>query len=42
MAARWIAEHRLTRIDDLKAFDSDGYRFVTDASNADRWTFVRD
>ena len=41
MAARWIVEHRLDRIDDLKRFDSDGYRFDAGASDTDRWTFVR-
>ena len=41
MAARWIAEHRLTRLDDLKAFDSAGYAFDADLSEDDRWTFTR-
>ena len=41
MVARWIAEHRIGRIDDLRGFVSDGYRFAADASEADRWTFVR-
>jgi hypothetical protein len=41
MVARWIAEHRIERTDDLRGFDSDGYAFAADASEADRWTFVR-
>ena len=42
MVARWLAEHRIERADDLRGFDADGYRFAADASEADRWTFVRD
>ena len=41
MVARWIAEHRVERTDDLRGFDSDGYRFAADASDDARWTFVR-
>ena len=41
MVARWIAEHRIEKVDDLRGFDSDGYVFAADASEADRWTFVR-
>ncbi|WP_174291951.1 peroxide stress protein YaaA [Sphingomonas bacterium] len=41
LVARFVAEHRLDSIDDLRGFDSDGYRFDADASEADRWTFVR-
>lgn len=41
MVARWIAEHRLTRLDDLRGFDSAGYAFDADASEGDRWTFTR-
>lgn len=41
LVARWIAEHRLDRIDDLRGFDSEGYAFDAGASEPDRWTFVR-
>jgi cytoplasmic iron level regulating protein YaaA (DUF328/UPF0246 family) len=39
--ARWMIEHRVERADDLRGFDADGYRFVADGSDADRWLFVR-
>ena len=41
MMARWLAEHRVAAVDDMKAFDRDGYRFDAAASGADRWRFVR-
>lgn len=39
MMARWMCEHRVTDIDAMKGFDSDGYRFA--GADGDRWTFVR-
>lgn len=39
--ARWMAEHRIDRIDDMRGFDADGYAFDAAASEADRWVFVR-
>ena len=41
MMARWMCEHHVTRIDDMKGFDSDGYRYRADGSDADTWRFVR-
>lgn len=41
MMARWLAEHRVEAIDDMRAFDTDGYRFVAAESEPDRWRFVR-
>lgn len=41
MMARHICEHRLTDPEDLKSFDSDGYRFVARDSDSGRWRFVR-
>lgn len=41
MMARWLVEHRVERADDMRAFDSAGYRFDAEASEPDRWTFVR-
>ena len=41
MVARWIAEHRIADADDVRGFDSDGYRWDAAASEADRWVFVR-
>ncbi len=41
MMARWLCEHRITDVEAMKGFDSDGYRFDKAASEADRWTFSR-
>ncbi len=41
MMARWLVEHRIDRPEDMRGFDSDGYRFQADASEPDRWLFVR-
>ena len=41
MMARWLVEHRVADIEDMKAFDAAGYRFVANGSDADRWRFVR-
>jgi cytoplasmic iron level regulating protein YaaA (DUF328/UPF0246 family) len=40
MVARYICEHRIDRLEDLKSFDSDGYSFDP-ASDGDLWRFVR-
>jgi Uncharacterized protein conserved in bacteria len=42
LMARYVIEHRLAQVDALKAFDSDGYRFVPEVSKADQWVFRRD
>jgi cytoplasmic iron level regulating protein YaaA (DUF328/UPF0246 family) len=39
MMARWMCEHRVTDIDAMQGFDSDGYRFA--GAEGDRWTFLR-
>ena len=41
MMARWLCEHRITDVDGMKGFDSDGYRFDAAESDADRWRFTR-
>ncbi len=41
MMARWMIEHRVTDIDGMRGFDSDGYAFDADASTADTWRFAR-
>lgn len=41
MAARFLCENRHGDADALKGFDSDGYRFDEEASDADVWRFVR-
>lgn len=40
MMARYLVEHRITDVNGMKAFDTDGYRFDP-ASEADAWRFVR-
>jgi cytoplasmic iron level regulating protein YaaA (DUF328/UPF0246 family) len=40
--ARYIVENRLTNADDLKGFDTDGYRFDAARSEGDTWAFIRD
>jgi len=40
LVARYICEHRIDRVEDLKGFDSDGYQFDP-SSEGDLWRFVR-
>lgn len=40
--ARWLVEHRVEDVEAMKAFDSDGYRFLPDDSGPDRWLFWRE
>jgi cytoplasmic iron level regulating protein YaaA (DUF328/UPF0246 family) len=39
--ARFAAESGLERVEDLKAFDRDGYRFDEALSSATDWIFIR-
>jgi uncharacterized protein len=41
MMARYLLEHRIERTDDMRGFDTDGYRYVAGESDAARWTFRR-
>jgi len=41
MMARWMCEHRITKPEQLKQFDSNGYRFVAEGSTDELWRFVR-
>ena len=41
MMARWMCEHRITDVEHMKGFDSDGYRFVGEESDAGTWRFMR-
>jgi cytoplasmic iron level regulating protein YaaA (DUF328/UPF0246 family) len=41
MMARWMCEHHITDVDAMRGFDSDGYRFDAQESEADRWRFTR-
>ncbi|TVO69430.1 peroxide stress protein YaaA [Denitromonas ohlonensis] len=38
---RYAIDHRLSEVDGLKQFDTDGYAFDAAASDADRWVFRR-
>lgn len=39
--ARWAAQNRIERADDLKGFDADGYQFKAGDSTDDLWVFSR-
>ena len=41
LMARWMIEHRVTDIDAMRGFDSDGYAFDAATSTDDQWRFVR-
>jgi uncharacterized protein len=41
MMARWLVEHRITDIEAMKGFDTDGYAYDAAGSDADRWLFTR-
>ena len=41
MMARFAIDHRISRADELKAFNVEGYRFREDASTANEWLFAR-
>jgi cytoplasmic iron level regulating protein YaaA (DUF328/UPF0246 family) len=41
MMARWLCEHHVTDVEEMRGFDTDGYRFDADESEADRWRFTR-
>ncbi|WP_340265366.1 peroxide stress protein YaaA [Sphingobium mellinum] len=41
MMARWLCEHHVTDVETMRGFDSDGYHFDADESEADRWRFSR-
>ena len=41
MMARYMCEHRLTDAEALKGFDSDGYAYDPENSDARRWRFTR-
>ncbi len=38
---RWIIQHRLTEVEQIKQYDGDGYRFEPQGSTGDEWLFVR-
>ena len=42
MMAAFVVKNQLTKIDDLKAFKEDGYRFNKKLSTNQQWVFTRD
>lgn len=41
LMARYAIDHRIEKADDLRAFDSEGYRFQKSASSDTEWVFSR-
>ncbi|MGH6614076.1 peroxide stress protein YaaA [Sphingomonas sp.] len=41
MMARWLCEHRISDVEAMKGFDTDGYRFDPAESNDTLWRFMR-
>lgn len=41
MMARWMCEHHVTDVEAMRGFDTGGYHFDADESEADRWRFTR-
>jgi len=42
LMSRYIIDHRIKEPEDLKKFDSEGYRFSSEMSQTDEWVFLRD
>lgn len=41
LMARYVVKNKVTEIDDLKGFDTEGYHFSEELSTNDNWLFVR-
>lgn len=41
MMVRYIAQNAITEVEDLKAFDRDGYEYADDLSDQENWVFVK-
>jgi uncharacterized protein len=41
LMTRYAITHRVTKVEKLQAFDTDGYAFAPDVSDADNWVFRR-
>jgi hypothetical protein len=39
--ARWMVEHRIAALDDMRGFDADGYAYVAADSSDAHWRFAR-
>lgn len=42
MMAAYIIKHRLTQVEDIKGFDTEGYRYSESMSDGNNWVFIRD
>ncbi|MCJ2184853.1 peroxide stress protein YaaA [Novosphingobium sp. 1949] len=42
MMARWMCENHVADAEAMRGFDADGYRFQPEASEPDRWLFLRE
>lgn len=42
LMSRYIIKNRITDVEQIKKFDTDGYSFNSALSEADKWVFVRD
>ena len=42
LMSRYIIRNRITEVEQIKCFDSDGYSYNAALSEADQWVFVRD
>lgn len=42
LMARYVIDHRISSLDALREFQTDGYRYAEDLSDGDEWVFVRD
>lgn len=42
LMVRYIIDHRINRVEDLKGFDYQGYAFNADMSERNHWVFTRD
>lgn len=42
LMSRYIIDHRINEPEKIKDFDSEGYRFSPEMSQADEWVFLRD
>ncbi|RKZ85679.1 MAG: peroxide stress protein YaaA, partial [Gammaproteobacteria bacterium] len=40
--SRYIIDHQINDPEQIKSFDSDGYRFSSELSKGDDWVFTRE
>ncbi len=41
LLTRYIIDHKISKVDQIKSFDTDGYSFATDLSDEANWFFTR-